>query len=157
MIKFASHKNPLACVCSVGSGCAWEPKPSDASQTSGQSSRVVQHWLLPAEPAAAGRGFTCHCSCCWRRWVSVTKRLVIDMLENGVSWISVSTRPGASPRDHLARKMRLRRRKDCSQDDQAKQVLKGMSDVAQEKKNMEVWRKIRACNVKPSTVDLPFN
>uniref|UniRef100_A0A3Q1FFD5 FLII actin remodeling protein n=1 Tax=Acanthochromis polyacanthus TaxID=80966 RepID=A0A3Q1FFD5_9TELE len=44
---------------------------------------------------------------------------------------------GASPRDHLARKMRLRRRKDCSQDDQAKQVLKGMSDVAQEKKNLE--------------------
>lgn len=39
--------------------------------------------------------------------------------------------------------MRLRRRKDCSQDDQAKQVLKGMSDVAQEKKNMEVWKKIR--------------
>lgn len=48
---------------------------------------------------------------------------------------------GASPRDHLARKMRLRRRKDCSQDDQAKQVLKGMSDVAQEKKNMEVKEK----------------
>lgn len=48
------------------------------------------------------------------------------------------TCPGASPRDHLARKMRLRRRKDCSQDDQAKQVLKGMSDVAQEKKNLEV-------------------
>lgn len=48
---------------------------------------------------------------------------------------------GASPRDHLARKMRLRRRKDCSQDDQAKQVLKGMSDVAQEKKNMEVRRR----------------
>uniref|UniRef100_A0A3Q2DJP3 FLII actin remodeling protein n=1 Tax=Cyprinodon variegatus TaxID=28743 RepID=A0A3Q2DJP3_CYPVA len=44
---------------------------------------------------------------------------------------------GASPRDHLARKMRLRRKKDSSQDDQAKQVLKGMSDVAQEKKNME--------------------
>lgn len=51
--------------------------------------------------------------------------------------------PGASPRDPLARKMRLRRRKDCSQDDQAKQVLKGMSDVAQEKKNMEVRKKIR--------------
>lgn len=51
---------------------------------------------------------------------------------------------GSSPRDHLARKMRLRRRKDCSQDDQAKQVLKGMSDVAQEKKNLEVgelWRR----------------
>ncbi|XP_060882719.1 protein flightless-1 homolog isoform X1 [Labrus mixtus] len=44
---------------------------------------------------------------------------------------------GASPRDPLARRMRLRRRKDSSQDDQAKQVLKGMSDVAQEKKNME--------------------
>ncbi|XP_012728550.2 protein flightless-1 homolog [Fundulus heteroclitus] len=44
---------------------------------------------------------------------------------------------GASHRDHLARKMRLRRKKDSSQDDQAKQVLKGMSDVAQEKKNME--------------------
>lgn len=51
--------------------------------------------------------------------------------------------PGASPRDPLARKMRLRRRKDCSQDDQAKQVLKGMSDVAQEKKNLEVRKKIR--------------
>lgn len=35
--------------------------------------------------------------------------------------------------------MRLRRRKDSSQDVQAKQVLKGMSDVAQEKnKNQEV-------------------
>ncbi|XP_071375036.1 protein flightless-1 homolog isoform X4 [Centroberyx affinis] len=44
---------------------------------------------------------------------------------------------GASPRDPLARKMRLRRRKDSAQDDQAKQVLKGMSDVAQEKKHME--------------------
>lgn len=51
--------------------------------------------------------------------------------------------PGASPRDPLARKMRLRRRKDCSQDDQAKQVLKGMSDIAQEKKNLEVGKKIR--------------
>lgn len=51
--------------------------------------------------------------------------------------------PGASPRDPLARKMRLRRRKDCSQDDQAKQVLKGMSDVAQEKKNMEVREMIK--------------
>ncbi|XP_034449276.1 protein flightless-1 homolog [Hippoglossus hippoglossus] len=44
---------------------------------------------------------------------------------------------GASPRDHLARKMRLRRRKDSSQDDQAKQVLKGMSDIAHDKKNLE--------------------
>lgn len=39
----------------------------------------------------------------------------------------------------MARKMRLRRRKDSAQDVQAKQVLKGMSDVAQEKnKNQEV-------------------
>ncbi|XP_048351374.1 protein flightless-1 homolog [Sphaerodactylus townsendi] len=45
---------------------------------------------------------------------------------------------GSSPKDPLARKMRLRRRKDSTQDDQAKQVLKGMSDVAQEKnKKME--------------------
>ncbi|NWS29920.1 FLII protein, partial [Polioptila caerulea] len=40
---------------------------------------------------------------------------------------------GSSTKDPLARKMRLRRRKDSAQDDQAKQVLKGMSDVAQEK------------------------
>ena len=58
----------------------------------------------------------------------------------------VSMCPGASPRDPLARKMRLRRRKDCSQDDQAKQVLKGMSDVAQEKKNMEVRQNMRSDN-----------
>ncbi|XP_029432030.1 protein flightless-1 homolog isoform X2 [Rhinatrema bivittatum] len=45
---------------------------------------------------------------------------------------------GSSAKDPSARKMRLRRRKDSSQDDQAKQVLKGMSDVAQEKnKKME--------------------
>ncbi|XP_006901250.1 PREDICTED: protein flightless-1 homolog isoform X2 [Elephantulus edwardii] len=40
---------------------------------------------------------------------------------------------GSAPKDPLARKMRLRRLKDSAQDDQAKQVLKGMSDVAQEK------------------------
>uniref|UniRef100_A0A2K6G303 Protein flightless-1 homolog n=1 Tax=Propithecus coquereli TaxID=379532 RepID=A0A2K6G303_PROCO len=40
---------------------------------------------------------------------------------------------GSGPKDPLARKMRLRRRKDSAHDDQAKQVLKGMSDVAQEK------------------------
>nr|XP_033819549.1 protein flightless-1 homolog [Geotrypetes seraphini] len=40
---------------------------------------------------------------------------------------------GSSAKDPSARKMRLRRRKDSAQDDQAKQVLKGMSDVAQEK------------------------
>lgn len=47
--------------------------------------------------------------------------------------------PGSGTKDPLARKMRLRRRKDSAQDDQAKQVLKGMSDVAQEKnKKIEV-------------------
>uniref|UniRef100_A0AAZ3S823 Gelsolin-like domain-containing protein n=1 Tax=Oncorhynchus tshawytscha TaxID=74940 RepID=A0AAZ3S823_ONCTS len=52
---------------------------------------------------------------------------------------------GASPRDPLARKMRLRRRKDSSQDDQAKQVLKGMSDVTQEKnKSFEKYGELNA-------------
>ncbi|CAM5087928.1 unnamed protein product [Natator depressus] len=41
---------------------------------------------------------------------------------------------GSSTKDPTARKTRLRRRKDsAAQDDQAKQVLKGMSDVAEEK------------------------
>lgn len=40
---------------------------------------------------------------------------------------------GGGPKDPVARKMRLRRRKDAAQDDQAKQVLKGMSDAAQGK------------------------
>uniref|UniRef100_A0A674JPS5 Protein flightless-1 homolog n=1 Tax=Terrapene triunguis TaxID=2587831 RepID=A0A674JPS5_9SAUR len=49
---------------------------------------------------------------------------------------------GSGTKDPTARKMRLRRRKDsAAQDDQAKQVLKGMSDVAQEKnKKLEVGR-----------------
>lgn len=46
--------------------------------------------------------------------------------------------------------MRLRRRKDSSQDDQAKQVLKGMSDVAQEKnKQQEVSRPRAGHRVEP--------
>ncbi|XP_073492479.1 protein flightless-1 homolog isoform X2 [Aquarana catesbeiana] len=40
---------------------------------------------------------------------------------------------GSTPKDPSARRMRLRRRKDSTQDDQAKQVLKGMSDVTEEK------------------------
>ncbi|KAM4632629.1 protein flightless-1 homolog isoform 2-T2 [Discoglossus pictus] len=40
---------------------------------------------------------------------------------------------GSATKDSSARKMRLRRRKDSTQDDQAKQVLKGMSDVTEEK------------------------
>lgn len=54
-------------------------------------------------------------------------------------------RIGNSPRDTMARKMRLRRRKDSTQDDQAKQVLKGMSDVAQEKnKSIQVRQNLSA-------------
>lgn len=46
--------------------------------------------------------------------------------------------------------MRLRRRKDSAQDDQAKQVLKGMSDVAQEKnKKIEVWGGMRRVPAPP--------
>lgn len=46
----------------------------------------------------------------------------------------------------------MRRRKDSSQDDQAKQVLKGMSDVAQEKNKKQEVRKwvesrVRGCEV----------
>uniref|UniRef100_A0A2K6UQH1 FLII actin remodeling protein n=1 Tax=Saimiri boliviensis boliviensis TaxID=39432 RepID=A0A2K6UQH1_SAIBB len=48
-------------------------------------------------------------------------------------WLQAKGAAGSGPKDPLARKMRLRRRKDSAQDDQAKQVLKGMSDVAQEK------------------------
>uniref|UniRef100_A0A8B9LCZ8 Protein flightless-1 homolog n=1 Tax=Astyanax mexicanus TaxID=7994 RepID=A0A8B9LCZ8_ASTMX len=51
----------------------------------------------------------------------------------GGGGVNICVSVGNSPRDPMARKMRLRRRKDSAQDDQAKQVLKGMSDVAQEK------------------------
>lgn len=48
---------------------------------------------------------------------------------------------GSTPKDPSARRMRLRRRKDSTQDDQAKQVLKGMSDVTEEKnKKIQVRR-----------------
>nr|AAL36557.1 cytoskeletal actin-modulating protein [Mus musculus] len=52
--------------------------------------------------------------------------------------VAAAAAVGSGSKDPLARKMRLRRRKDSAQDVQAKQVLKGMSDVAQEKnKNQE--------------------
>uniref|UniRef100_H3D1R5 Protein flightless-1 homolog n=1 Tax=Tetraodon nigroviridis TaxID=99883 RepID=H3D1R5_TETNG len=73
-------------------------------------------------------------------WYNIDFSLQNQLRLAGASPATVAAagaRQGSSPRDHLARKMRLRRRKDCSQDDQAKQVLKGMSDVAQEKKNLE--------------------
>ncbi|XP_071616489.1 protein flightless-1 homolog [Heliangelus exortis] len=56
---------------------------------------------------------------------------------------------GGGTKDPLARKMRLRRRKDSAQDDQAKQVLKGMSDVAQEKnKKIEESSEAKAPDLK---------
>uniref|UniRef100_A0A8C1ZQR5 FLII actin remodeling protein n=1 Tax=Cyprinus carpio TaxID=7962 RepID=A0A8C1ZQR5_CYPCA len=61
---------------------------------------------------------------------------------------------GNSPRDHMARKMRLRRRKDSAQDDQAKQVLKGMSDVAQEKnKSIEESGDLKSSDLKTKRWD----
>ncbi|XP_067912198.1 protein flightless-1 homolog [Heterodontus francisci] len=56
---------------------------------------------------------------------------------------------GVTTRDPIARKMRLRRRKDSTQDDQAKQVLKGMSDIAQEKnKKLEEVGEVKPTDMK---------
>ncbi|XP_077590146.1 protein flightless-1 homolog [Stigmatopora nigra] len=72
-------------------------------------------------------------------WYNIDFSLQNQLRLAGASAATVAAAgEGTSSKDPLARKMRLRRRKDCSQDDQAtKQVLKGMSDVAQEKKNLE--------------------
>nr|XP_060642773.1 protein flightless-1 homolog [Anolis sagrei ordinatus] len=72
-------------------------------------------------------------------WYNIDFSLQNQLRLAGASPATVAAAAGgSSPRDPLARKMRLRRRKDSTQDDQAKQVLKGMSDVAQEKnKKME--------------------
>uniref|UniRef100_A0AAQ4QXE9 FLII actin remodeling protein n=1 Tax=Gasterosteus aculeatus aculeatus TaxID=481459 RepID=A0AAQ4QXE9_GASAC len=71
-------------------------------------------------------------------WYNIDFSLQNQLRLAGASPATVAAAGGgtSSPRDPQARKMRLRRRKDSSQDDQAKQVLKGMSDVAQGK-NME--------------------
>uniref|UniRef100_A0A672N7H5 Protein flightless-1 homolog n=1 Tax=Sinocyclocheilus grahami TaxID=75366 RepID=A0A672N7H5_SINGR len=67
-------------------------------------------------------------------WYNIDFSLQNQLRLAGASPATVAAAGGGnSPRDHMARKMRLRRRKDSAQDDQAKQVLKGMSDVAQEK------------------------
>uniref|UniRef100_A0A4W4EI33 Gelsolin-like domain-containing protein n=1 Tax=Electrophorus electricus TaxID=8005 RepID=A0A4W4EI33_ELEEL len=72
-------------------------------------------------------------------WYNIDFSLQNQLRLAGASPATVAAAGGGnSPRDPMARKMRLRRRKDSTQDDQAKQVLKGMSDVAQEKnKSME--------------------
>ncbi|KAG8145810.1 hypothetical protein E2320_012293 [Naja naja] len=67
-------------------------------------------------------------------WYNIDFSLQNQLRLAGASPATVAAAAGASsPKDPMARKMRLRRRKDSAQDDQAKQVLKGMSDVAQEK------------------------
>uniref|UniRef100_A0A8K9XY62 FLII actin remodeling protein n=1 Tax=Oncorhynchus mykiss TaxID=8022 RepID=A0A8K9XY62_ONCMY len=66
-------------------------------------------------------------------WYNIDFSLQNQLRLAGASPAVISAAGGGGPRDPLARKMRLRRRKDSSQDDQAKQVLKGMSDVTQEK------------------------
>uniref|UniRef100_A0A8B9RJ47 FLII actin remodeling protein n=1 Tax=Astyanax mexicanus TaxID=7994 RepID=A0A8B9RJ47_ASTMX len=67
-------------------------------------------------------------------WYNIDFSLQNQLRLAGASPATVAAAGGGnSPRDPMARKMRLRRRKDSAQDDQAKQVLKGMSDVAQEK------------------------
>ncbi|KAM9494572.1 protein flightless-1 homolog [Clarias gariepinus] len=67
-------------------------------------------------------------------WYNIDFSLQNQLRLAGASPATVAAAGGGnSPRDTMARKMRLRRRKDSTQDDQAKQVLKGMSDVAQEK------------------------
>ncbi|KAL8175325.1 UNVERIFIED_CONTAM: hypothetical protein K2H54_019610, partial [Gekko kuhli] len=72
-------------------------------------------------------------------WYNIDFSLQNQLRMAGASPATVAAAgAGSGPKDPLARKMRLRRRKDSTQDDQAKQVLKGMSDVAQEKnKKME--------------------
>uniref|UniRef100_A0A8C5SW37 Protein flightless-1 homolog n=1 Tax=Laticauda laticaudata TaxID=8630 RepID=A0A8C5SW37_LATLA len=67
-------------------------------------------------------------------WYNIDFSLQNQLRLAGASPATVAAAAGgSSPKDPMARKMRLRRRKDSAQDDQAKQVLKGMSDVAQEK------------------------
>uniref|UniRef100_A0A8D2B1W5 Protein flightless-1 homolog n=1 Tax=Sciurus vulgaris TaxID=55149 RepID=A0A8D2B1W5_SCIVU len=75
----------------------------------------------PADPAA--------------EWYNIDFSLQNQLRLAGASpaTVAAAAAAGSGPKDPLARKMRLRRRKDSAQDDQAKQVLKGMSDVAQEK------------------------
>lgn len=69
-------------------------------------------------------------------------RCLRELAQLELSYLSLSE-AGGGPKDPLARKMRLRRRKDSAQDDQAKQVLKGMSDVAQEKNKKQEVRSAR--------------
>ncbi|KPP68916.1 protein flightless-1-like [Scleropages formosus] len=83
-------------------------------------------------------------------WYNIDFSLQNQLRLAGASPATVAAAGGGnSPRDPLARKMRLRRRKDSAQDDQAKQVLKGMTDVAQEKnKSMEEDNELKYSDLK---------
>ncbi|KAJ8251808.1 hypothetical protein GJAV_G00225650 [Gymnothorax javanicus] len=83
-------------------------------------------------------------------WYNIDFSLQNQLRLAGASPATVAAAGGGnSPRDPMARKMRLRRRKDSVQDDQAKQVLKGMSDVAQEKnRSMEENGDLRYSDLK---------
>lgn len=141
------------CALLADPGRAREPQPGDAPEAGGSLLGVVQHRLLPAEPAPPGRSLPRHrCRRCRGCVCGNGGTQPLPWHEPGRGWERscgpqsgvavphpVPVSPGSSTKDPLARKMRLRRRKDSAQDDQAKQVLKGMSDVAQEKnKKIEV-------------------
>uniref|UniRef100_A0A8C2Q0V7 FLII actin remodeling protein n=1 Tax=Cyprinus carpio TaxID=7962 RepID=A0A8C2Q0V7_CYPCA len=88
-------------------------------------------------------------------WYNIDFSLQNQLRLAGASPATVAAAGGGnSPRDHMARKMRLRRRKDSAQDDQAKQVLKGMSDVAQEKnKSIEESGDLKSSDLKTKRWD----
>ncbi|XP_069066199.1 protein flightless-1 homolog isoform X1 [Pleurodeles waltl] len=83
-------------------------------------------------------------------WYNIDFSLQNQLRLAGASPATVAAAAGASAtKDPTARKMRLRRRKDSTQDDQAKQVLKGMSDVAEEKnKKQEQNGEVRYTDLK---------
>lgn len=82
-------------------------------------------------------------------WYNIDFSLQNQLRLAGASPATVAAAAGASAtKDPTARKMRLRRRKDSTQDDQAKQVLKGMSDVAEEKNKKQENGDIRYTDLK---------
>ncbi|KAJ1096729.1 hypothetical protein NDU88_001860 [Pleurodeles waltl] len=82
-------------------------------------------------------------------WYNIDFSLQNQLRLAGASPATVAAAAGASAtKDPTARKMRLRRRKDSTQDDQAKQVLKGMSDVAEEKNKKQENGEVRYTDLK---------
>ncbi|XP_061404847.1 protein flightless-1 homolog [Lethenteron reissneri] len=70
-------------------------------------------------------------------WYNIDFSLQNQLRQAGASAAAVAAAAavpgGGSTKDVIARKMRLRRPLDSTEEDQAKQVLQGMTDVAQEK------------------------